>query len=124
MTTSTTALITGASRGLGRSSAIHLARSGVAVIGTYLSRKEDADSLVAELAGTGVPVRMLQLDVGRSEDFGAFADSVRACSPTSAASTWTTSSTTPAQGSTRPSRRRPRSSSTSCSARTSRRRTS
>ena len=77
MTTSTTALITGASRGLGRSSAIHLARSGVAVIGTYLSRKEDADSLVAELAGTGVPVRMLQLDVGRSEDFDTFADSVR-----------------------------------------------
>jgi NAD(P)-dependent dehydrogenase (short-subunit alcohol dehydrogenase family) len=77
MTTSKTALITGASRGLGRSTARHLARSGVAVIGTYLSREADARSLVDELADTGVPVVVLPLDVGATDGFGAFVDTVR-----------------------------------------------
>jgi NAD(P)-dependent dehydrogenase (short-subunit alcohol dehydrogenase family) len=77
MPTSKTALITGASRGLGRSTARHLARSGVAVIGTYLSRRPDADRLVDELADTGVPVVVLPLDVGSTGAFAAFADTVR-----------------------------------------------
>jgi len=71
------ALVTGASRGLGRSMAVHLARAGIGVIGTYLSRKADADDLVAELAGTGVPVAVLQLDVGDSGGFEQFAATLR-----------------------------------------------
>ena len=78
MTTPKTALITGASRGLGRSATRHLVRSGVAVIGTYLSRKADADDLAAELADAGAPVVMLQLDVGSTGAFARFADTVRA----------------------------------------------
>ena len=77
MPTPTTALITGASRGLGRSAAEHLARSGVAVIGTYLHRKDDADSLVAELADSAAPVVMLPLDIGATRTFEPFADTVR-----------------------------------------------
>ena len=77
MTTPKTALITGASRGLGRSAARHLARSGVAVIGTYLSREADAESLVDELSDTGVPVVVLALDVGSTGSFAAFVDTVR-----------------------------------------------
>ncbi|BEP13378.1 SDR family oxidoreductase [Acidothermaceae bacterium B102] len=78
MTAPTIALITGASRGLGRSMAQHLARAGVGVIGTYLSRKDEADTLVSELEGYGVPAAALQLDVGDSGSFGSFAETVRA----------------------------------------------
>ena len=78
MPTSKIALVTGASRGLGRSMAQHLVGAGIGVIGTYLSRKEEADRLVAELAPAGVPVVALQLDVGDSAGFPHFAASVRA----------------------------------------------
>lgn len=71
MTSTKTAIITGASRGLGRSMALHLARAGVGVIGTYQSRKDEADALVADLTALGVPAAALQLDVA---DTGAFAD--------------------------------------------------
>lgn len=72
-----TALVTGASRGLGRSMTVHLARSGTAVIGTYRSRKDEADRLVTELAPTGVPVVMLRLDVSDSAGFAPFAGAMQ-----------------------------------------------
>ncbi|MCK9895785.1 SDR family NAD(P)-dependent oxidoreductase [Frankia sp. AgB32] len=72
------ALITGASRGLGRSMAIHLAQAGVGVIGTYRSNADEADSLVKELTELGVPAAARQLDVGDSAGFPAFAAQVRA----------------------------------------------
>jgi NAD(P)-dependent dehydrogenase (short-subunit alcohol dehydrogenase family) len=69
------AVITGASRGLGRSAAVHLVAAGVRVIGTYRSNKEQADALIAEL---GVDhVAMLPLDVEDAGSFAAFAASVR-----------------------------------------------
>jgi NAD(P)-dependent dehydrogenase (short-subunit alcohol dehydrogenase family) len=67
------ALITGASRGLGKSAALHLATQGVDIIGTYNSRADEAQALVAELQQLGVNAVMLQLDVGRSEGFADFA---------------------------------------------------
>lgn len=42
------ALITGASRGLGRSAALHLAAQGIDIIGTYNSRADEAQALVIE----------------------------------------------------------------------------
>ena len=72
------ALVTGASRGLGRSMAQHLAAAGVGVIATYRTGREQADSLVADVQGRGVPGAALPLDVGDSATFPAFADSVRA----------------------------------------------
>jgi len=72
----TIALITGASRGLGRSIALHLARGGAHVIGTYLSRRADADAVVAEIAAAGGKAVMRPLDVGDSTSFPAFAASI------------------------------------------------
>ena len=55
MTTSSTkiALVTGASRGLGRNMAIALARKGVDVIGTYNSNEAEADATVAAVETLG-----------------------------------------------------------------------
>jgi len=72
------AVITGASRGLGRSTAQHLARAGVGVIGTYYSRKDEADQLVAEVEAAGVPGAALQLDVGDCANFPRLASAVNA----------------------------------------------
>jgi len=66
------ALVTGASRGLGRSMAHHLAAAGIGIIGTYKSRKDEADQMVAEAEQAGVPAAVLQLDVGDSDGFAQF----------------------------------------------------
>jgi NAD(P)-dependent dehydrogenase (short-subunit alcohol dehydrogenase family) len=70
------AIITGASRGLGKNTALHLARQGVDIIGTYHSREDDAQKVVAEIEALGVKARMLQLDVGDSSRFETFAAQV------------------------------------------------
>ena len=67
------ALITGASRGLGRNAALHLARAGFDLILTYRSQAAEA---VAEIEGLGRRAVALPLDVGRAETFPAFADRV------------------------------------------------
>ncbi|WP_018236849.1 SDR family NAD(P)-dependent oxidoreductase [Ensifer sp. BR816] len=61
------ALITGASRGLGRSMALHLAKRGVAIIGTYRSGAAEADTLRQEIEALGGIVAMIPLD---RADFG------------------------------------------------------
>ena len=72
------ALITGASRGLGRSIALHLARQGTNIIGTYLSRRTDADIVATEIeAAAGRKALMLPLDVANSSTFDAFASTMR-----------------------------------------------
>ena len=43
-----TAIITGASRGIGRNTALQLARRGVDIIATYHSSANEAEALVAE----------------------------------------------------------------------------
>jgi len=48
------ALVTGGSRGLGRSIANHLAESGVDVIITYRTDENAANSTVDEITGMGV----------------------------------------------------------------------
>ena len=77
MSSTTIALVTGASRGLGRNMAQHLARAGVGVIGTYQRSRTEAEGLVTELRQSGVPAAALPLDVSDSSSFGAFADAVR-----------------------------------------------
>ncbi|MBB2205637.1 SDR family NAD(P)-dependent oxidoreductase [Gluconacetobacter takamatsuzukensis] len=71
------ALITGASRGLGRSMAIALARKGVDVIGTYHSNKEEADATAASIEALGRRAVMLRLDTGEASGFSAFAEEVK-----------------------------------------------
>ena len=43
------AIITGGSRGLGRNTALNLARRGVDVIFTYRSKQAEADSCISEI---------------------------------------------------------------------------
>ncbi|MGY4532230.1 NAD(P)-dependent dehydrogenase (short-subunit alcohol dehydrogenase family) [Pseudomonas sp. TE3786] len=71
------ALITGASRGLGKNAALHLAAQGVDIIGTYHSRQDEAQALLRQIEEAGGRAVMLQLDVGDSASFAAFADRVR-----------------------------------------------
>lgn len=67
------ALITGGSRGLGKSAAIHLARQGWDVVITYAQRADAATETVAEIAAIGRKAVALQLDTGRTGSFTAFA---------------------------------------------------
>ncbi|MCT9071276.1 SDR family NAD(P)-dependent oxidoreductase [Cupriavidus gilardii] len=75
-TTSTIAVITGGSRGLGRNAAIHLARQGTDVILTYRGQRAEAERAVAEIEGLGRRAAALQLDVGDSRTFAGFAAQV------------------------------------------------
>jgi NAD(P)-dependent dehydrogenase (short-subunit alcohol dehydrogenase family) len=72
------AIVTGGSRGLGRSAAVHLARSGADVILTYQSREDEARRAVAEVEALGGKAVALRLDLGDASSFPAFADAVRA----------------------------------------------
>jgi 3-oxoacyl-[acyl-carrier protein] reductase len=58
-----TALVTGASKGIGRAIAIELASGGAAVVVGYRSGKDEAEALAAELGG-----RAVQADVSNAED--------------------------------------------------------
>jgi len=72
------ALITGGSRGLGRSMALHLAQAGVDILFTYQSNVAAAQEVVARIEALGRRVCALQLDTGASASFAAFAGQVRA----------------------------------------------
>lgn len=73
----TLALITGASRGLGRSTALKLAARGVDVLFTYRSQREQAEQVLAQIESAGARGAALALDVGDSSRFGLFANQVR-----------------------------------------------
>jgi NAD(P)-dependent dehydrogenase (short-subunit alcohol dehydrogenase family) len=71
------ALITGGSRGLGRNTVLHLARRGIDSIFTYLANRAEADQVVALAAKGGARAVAVQLDLGASDTFDAFATCVR-----------------------------------------------
>lgn len=68
------ALVTGGSRGLGKSAAVALAKSGWDVVITYLSRAEDAAATVADVEAAGRKAVALRLNTGDVSTFGAFAE--------------------------------------------------
>lgn len=70
------AIITGASRGLGRNMALHLARQGVGIIGTYRSGEAEADALRQEIEIMGGKAAMIALDVSNTAGFSGFSDAV------------------------------------------------
>jgi len=71
------AIVTGGSRGLGKSTALALARDGVDVILTYNSNAAAAQEVVAEIEGMGRRAAALQLDTGKAGAFAAFAQQVK-----------------------------------------------
>ncbi len=70
------AIITGGNRGIGRATALQLARDGVDVILTYHSHRAEADAVVDAIGSLGRSAVALQLDVGKVGSFGAFANAV------------------------------------------------
>ncbi len=73
----TISLVTGASRGLGRNTALSIARHGGDVIITYRGDKAAADAVVADIAALGRKAVALQLDTSQVSSFTAFAAAVR-----------------------------------------------
>lgn len=71
------ALVTGGSRGLGKSMALHIAENGNDVILTYRSRKDEADNVVSSIEKTGRKAAALKLDASNTGTFGDFAESVK-----------------------------------------------
>lgn len=61
------AVITGASRGLGRSMALHLARQGTDILLTYQREAAKAQDVVGEIAAMGRNAFALQLDIGSKQ---------------------------------------------------------
>jgi NAD(P)-dependent dehydrogenase (short-subunit alcohol dehydrogenase family) len=66
------ALVTGGSRGLGRNTALSIARHGGDVIFTYQSRAEDAQAVIAEIETMGQKAVALRLDTGNIAGFADF----------------------------------------------------
>jgi 3-oxoacyl-[acyl-carrier protein] reductase len=62
------AIVTGASRGIGRSIALRLAESGAHVVVNYRSRQEDADAVVRTIESHGGKGLAVQADVSVSTD--------------------------------------------------------
>lgn len=66
------ALVTGASRGLGKNEAIALAKNGIDVIITYNSKKDEADKVVSEIEALGRKAAALQLNTAEAKTFEDF----------------------------------------------------
>lgn len=71
------AIVTGGSRGLGRSTALNLAERGADVILTYQSNKSAADSVVTDIEQLGRRAAALQLEAGDVSAFPAFVEAAR-----------------------------------------------
>jgi NAD(P)-dependent dehydrogenase (short-subunit alcohol dehydrogenase family) len=71
------AIVTGGSRGLGRSMVLNLARRGVISLFTYNSSSDEAKKVVAEAQAAGAKGIALELDTGKTASFDAFVSDVR-----------------------------------------------
>jgi NAD(P)-dependent dehydrogenase (short-subunit alcohol dehydrogenase family) len=79
MTTTTIAsiaIVTGGSRGLGKSAALNIAKGGADVILTYRSKRAEAEAVVKEIEMLGRRAVALPLDVSNSASFSGFSEDV------------------------------------------------
>ncbi|APR88001.1 Reductase [Minicystis rosea] len=72
------AVVTGGSRGLGKSMALHLADHGIDSVITYRSAADEARNVVAQIEAKGRKAVALPLDVADASSFGAFAEKLAA----------------------------------------------
>lgn len=68
------ALVTGGSRGLGKSISLHLAKKGYDIILTYKNSKNEADKVISEIEQSGCKAFALQLDVADIKTFPNFVE--------------------------------------------------
>ena len=71
------AIITGGSRGLGRNTAVNLARRGVDLIFTYRLNQAEGENLISEIEAIGRKAAALRLDTGDVSAFDGFVAEVR-----------------------------------------------
>ncbi len=71
------ALVTGSSRGLGKNTALALAKKGVDVIVTYRSSEAEANGVVSAIAALGAKAIALHLDTSDTKMFEAFVEQVK-----------------------------------------------
>jgi NAD(P)-dependent dehydrogenase (short-subunit alcohol dehydrogenase family) len=71
------AIVTGGSRGIGRSTVESLAKRGVNTIFTYHTHATDAEAVVGAVNDAGSEAVALQLDAGNIASFDAFVESVK-----------------------------------------------
>jgi len=62
------AVVTGASRGIGRACALRLAEMGLAIVANYVSNESAAKTLAAEIEAQGGKVTLVKGDVGNEQD--------------------------------------------------------
>ena len=66
------AVVTGGSRGLGKDMALSLARKGIDVVLTYLTKKDEAEKVAAEIQKMGQKSVAMHLDVSDIGSFDSF----------------------------------------------------
>lgn len=71
------AIITGGSRGLGRNTALNLAKRGVDLIFTWREKQQEADGLIQELEAMGRKSAGFRLDTSEVPSFDGFVEEVR-----------------------------------------------
>ncbi|WP_414577366.1 3-oxoacyl-[acyl-carrier-protein] reductase [Anabaena sp. CCY 9402-a] len=70
------AVVTGASRGIGRAIALELATYGATVVVNYASSSDAADKVVSEITGAGGEAIVLQADVSQADQVDALINAV------------------------------------------------
>jgi len=71
------AIITGASRGLGKNIALKLAEKKTDIIFTYNSNEEQAEDTLRQISDAGCSTEAVQLDVSNTADFDDFTEDVK-----------------------------------------------